>query len=468
MKATLSTRRTFLGSSTKAMLAAAIAPQFVPARLFGATAPSNTLNVAVMGVGLRGTDALIPGLVRAGQHIVALCDPDAAMIQRARGSQDPSIQAALAKAKAYEDYRRLLDDLPSIDAVTIATGCRWHVPLSKAFIHAGKHVYCEKPLARMVSEARDLAQSVRKSKVVTQLGTQGANSGAFRRSVEIMQAGLLGPVREVHLWCNIWGPRPPSHGLPEGEDPIPAGFNWDLWLGPAPLRPFKQGLYHPDCLKWYVWYDFGAGMLAEFGQHNFMLPVRALKLEAPIRVAADIPEPQKASYASTARVRYEFAARSDRPPVTLWWYDGGTPVPAEAAALVAQTKGRMPDNGCLFLGEKGALYTDGWGAEGIMKLNGEPKMRGVLNHEAARAVPVTEPRPNGLNHMNEWLEACKGGAPTYCPLDHGADVSEVLLPGLVSLRLGRPIEWDGSALQVKDAPEASRFIHAEYRTKWLV
>jgi hypothetical protein len=265
---------------------------------------------------------LIEEALRQGGNIVALCDVDAAQIADTKAKiakRLPDIgPAAMAKAKVYDDYRKLLEAEKSFDAVMIGTGSRWHAPLTVVFMRAGKHVYCEKPLVNKATEAREIAALSRASKVITQTGTQGTSAKTFRRTMEIIGAGLLGQVREAHLWCCHFPMYPPSHNRPEGEDPVPAGFNWDFWLGPAPLRPFKKGVYHPGSLKYLPWLELSNGMLAGMGSHTFSLPVRALKLSESTRVEADITEPIKETYISAGRFRYEFAARGDLAPVTLW------------------------------------------------------------------------------------------------------------------------------------------------------
>ena len=463
MKISSSTRREFLGGMTKVMLASTVAPLFLPSRLFGQDAPSNKLNLAIVGTGGVVRSHLPVILGPDGANVSALCDVNLRNIQVNR--DNPQLKEGLAKSKIYQDYRKLLEDANSYDAVLIATGCRWHVPLCKAFIKAGKHVYCEKPLARLVSEARDIREVVRNSNVVTQLGTQGTNSPAFRRSVEVIQGGLLGSVSEVHLWFNCLGVRPPSHGLPEGEDPIPDYLNWDEWLGPAPMRPYKKGLYD-SVNQWYVWYDFSAAWLNDFGQHNFMMPVRALDLDPPIKVAAEGSEPSKETAPSNLKIRYDFAAKGTRAPLALYWYECGLTPPMD---LFDALPYKAPDSGCLFVGDKGMLVADGWGRGGSMRLKGEQRWRSVLDHDSAKTLPETEPRaPKGGTHFGEFAAACKGEGKTYTTLEHGAKASEVLLPGIVSTRLGMPIEWDGAAMKVPGHPEADRFIHANYRTKWLV
>jgi predicted dehydrogenase len=446
-------------------------PAILPSSLWAAgdRAPSNKLNIALIGSGGRGTD-IVQQAIGLGVNLIAFCDPDASRIAYSRkllAERVPDARPALEKASNYEDYRQLIDKEKSLDGVLIAIGPWWHAPMSSAFIKAGKHVYCEKPLTRLVSEARDLGQLARQSKVATQMGTQGAGTESFRRSVEIVQSGLLGSIREVHIWNFVNQMRPPSHDRPPGEDPIPAGFNWDLWVGPSPMRPFKRGVYYPGCTNASLWFDFGAGLLGDFGVHTWQLPIRALKLGYPIRVEHNVPEPVKETYASHVKSRYDFAARGDMPAVTVWYCDTINRPPKEATADIEATYGKVPGLGAMLLGDKGSMYVGGWGGGNLMKLKGEEKMRGVCDHPAAKTLPLTEPRPPRQNHMLEWMEAAKGGPKTYHPLEIGAHSMEVMLPGIVALRMQRPIDWDGVNMKVPGAPEADKFIHADYRRKWL-
>ncbi len=461
-------RRLFIKQLGAVALAA---PLILPSRIFGAASPNAKLNIAVIGTGIRSLH-LVQEALRQGGNIVALCDVDAAQIadmQKQITKKMPDIgAAAMAKAKVYDDYRRLLEAEKTFDGVIIATGSRWHAPLTVVFMKAGKHIYCEKPLVNKATEARELVALTRASKVVTQTGTQGSSTKTFRRAMEIIQAGLLGQVREVHLWACQFPMYPPSHNRPPGEDPVPEGFNWDFWLGPAPWRPFKKGVYHPGSLKQLVWLDLSNGMLAGMGSHTFQLPVRALKLGEPARVEAEISEPIKETYISAGRFRYEFAARGNLAPVTLWWTDGNKYPPEQAIQNLKSMSGKMPTHGCLLIGDKGELYADGWGVHGVMKLKDEKRWRGVLDHEAAKTVPVTLPRVEDDNHMIEWLQACAGGPATFTNLEIGAHGCQAFLPGILSLRLGRPIEWDAANLKVPGAPEADAFIQKNYRMKWML
>ncbi len=463
-------RRKFLKTLAAAGVAGAASPLVLPSAIVaqGTVAPHNKLNIAAIGTGGR-CSALLQEVLRQGENVVALCDVDPAQLAAARKfmaeKADENGRKAADKVRVYDDYRKLLEAEKSLDAVLVATGSRWHAPISVAAMKAGKHVYCEKPLVRKLAEARELIELARTCKVATQTGTQGASGKSCRRSVEIIQAGLLGQVREVHLWCDGYGPNPPSHNRPAGEDPVPSGFNWDFWLGPCPLRPFKSGVYHPGCLRFQNWLDLCNGMLAGQGAHTFDLPVRALKLDYPTRVETEVPEKVLETYVSKGSFRFEFAARGDLAPLTLWWTDGGKYPPEHVTAEVKAMSGKVPNMGCLFLGEKGQLYAGGWGQEGVMKLAGDKQWRGVLDHEAAKPLPVTLPRAPGDNHVAEWLAAAKGGPPTFTGFDVGAHAAEVYLPGILALRLGRTIEWDGPAMKAKGLPEADPLIQKGYRAK---
>ncbi|MCR4411561.1 MAG: Gfo/Idh/MocA family oxidoreductase [Thermoguttaceae bacterium] len=458
-------RRRFL----KTLAAAGFAAPWVTRDLLAAP-PGARLNVALIGSGGRGSHVALE-VLRLGHHLVALCDVDQSQLAAARKFLAEKYEggtAAMEKAASYDDYRKLLDAGKTFDAAIVATGSRWHAPICVALMKAGKHVYCEKPLVHKLAEARELIELVPKCKVATQTGTQGGSSKAFRRAVEILQAGLIGPVRRIYLWCDGYGPNPPSHDRPPGEDPVPAGLNWDFWLGPAPLRPFKRNVYHPGCLRFQNWFDLCNGMLAGQGAHTFNLPVRALRLGPPVRVEAEIREPIKETYPQFGKFRFEYPARGDLPPVTLWWSDGGAYPPPEITANLKSVSGKVPNMGCLFLGERGELYAGGWGGEGLLRLAGDKQWRGVLDHEAAKALPVTLPRIEGDNHVLEWLRACQGGPATWSDFITGARVSEAYLPGILALRLGRPIDWDGAAMRARGVPEAEPLIQKTYRKKWIV
>jgi len=461
----LRSRRWFLKGVGAAGVACGGLPRIMVSRAFGAA--NDKLNVALLGCGGRSRQ-LLPSILRGGENVVALCDVDASQIARlkkAAAGVEGGVGAAVENAKVYEDYRKLLDSEKSVDAVVIASGQRWHVPMSKASLLAGKHVFCEKPLAHSVAEAREIGELGRQTKLATQVGSQGGTSDTFRRSMEVIQGGLLGPIREVHCWINRGFPL--SAAVSRDADPIPEGLNWDFWCGPSPLLPFKQ-YYLRGCLAWGRWLDFGDGHLADMGAHGLNLPWRALKLGGVERASVEIPEPLKDSYPSATKFRWDFAARGGFAPVAVWWHDGAKAGPPEELGKeLLSTYNKVPTDGVLFAGEKGILFSNAWGEGGVVRLKGEAKCRGVLDHEAGKSIPVTLPRMKGQNHMQEWLDACKGEGATFQGFGTAASVAEIAMVGMVALRLGKPIQWDSEGMKVKGAPEADPLVHREQRKKWL-
>jgi len=458
-----SSRRSFLKAAGVVGVAAYVGPQILPSGAWGAA--NNKLNLALLGCGGRMRQLL--GSFARSENVVAVCDADASQIARLKqqAAKDPAGGQWAENVKVYEDYRKLLETEKSVDAVIVAAGQRWHEPMSKAALLAGKHVFCEKPLCHSCEEAREIRELGRKTKLATQIGSQGGVSDTFRKSMEIIQAGLLGQVREVHCWINR--SFPPSAEIDRNADPIPEGLNWDLWCGPSPLLPFKR-YYLGGCLAWGRWLDFGDGHLADMGAHGLNLPWRALKLTAPTKCEVRSAEPVKDSYPSANDFRWEFPAREGMDPVVVWWHDGPKAGPPEELGKeYLGTYQKVPGDGVMFVGEKGMLCSNAWGQGGILKLKGEAKFRGVLDHEAAKPLPVTVPRTPGQNHMKEWLDACKGGPKTFQSFDTAAMIAEIAMVGIVALRLGKPIEWDSENLKAKGMPEADRWIHLPRRTKWL-
>lgn len=449
------TRRQFCGRT----LACAAATSLLARSSFGAEAvpgPGRRLNIACIGLGGQMGSDLREAAFNLKQNIVALCDVEEGRIARVKQSV-----AEAAGAKGYKDYRKLLEAEKSVDAVIIATPDHWHAPICKAALLAGKHVYCEKPLTHSVAEARELRELARRSKAVTQTGNQGAASGNFRRSLELIEAGILGGVREVHIWHPEHG-WPSGDDRPAGEDPIPEGLDWNFWVGPAPMRPYKGGVYHPE--KWRGWYDFGNGSLGDFCCHAFSVPVRALKLEYPTKIDVSGTGLGKESFARSCRVVFHFPAHRRRPDVRIHFTSGGEMPPAEATAGMAESFGGVPRTGCIILGEKGTLSAGLWNNECYLKMNGEAKFRGADNHDAAKAVPVTLPRTR--SHMGEWVEACLGGPKTFSDFEIGGHVTEIGLAGTVALRLGHSIEWDGARMKVKGNRAAVALVRPAYRAGW--
>lgn len=464
-------RRLFLKRMGAGVTGAA-APLILPSRIWAAgdEAPSKRLNIALVGCGGRG-GLIIREALRSGANLVALCDVEAKRIDEVRkaiAKEIPEQQKAAEEARGYGDYRELIEKEKSLDAVLIAVGPWWHAPMSSAFMRAGKHVYCEKPLTRLVSEARALGKLARECKVVTQMGTQGVASETMRRSVEVVQAGLLGNVREIHAWNVVHPKRPESRARLDGEDPIPDGFNWDMWVGPSPMRPFKKGEYIHGCMTSAMWFDFGSGLIGDFGTHTWQLPIRALKLGYPVEVEHNVPEPVKETYVSNAKIRYEFPARDGVSAATGWYYDTINNPPDSVTNELKGTFGEFPKVGGMLVGENGLLHFGGWSSGAYIKLKGDEKFRGISDHPAAKPIAQSEPRAPGQNHMREWIEAAKGNGRSYQSFEHAAHAMEITLPSIVSLRMQRAIKWDGENMKVPGAPEADQFIQADYRKKWLI
>jgi len=457
-------RRSFLKQLSAAGMGAWTFSYVSPGSAFG-TEANGKLNIALLGCGGR-MGQLLPSILDPGENVVALCEVNASRIGQLQkeAAKHGAAGAAMQRAKVYEDYRKLLAEEKSVDAVVIASGQRWHVPMSKAALNAGKHVFCEKPLAHSVAEAREIRELARGSKLVTQVGTQGGSTATFRRSMEVIQAGVLGPIREVHCWINR--SFPPSAPIATEADPMPAGLNWDFWCGPSPLLPFKR-YYLGGCLAWGRWLAFGDGHLADMGAHAINLPWRALQLGSPRRVTVKMAEPLKDSYPSGTDFCWEFAARGQFAPVTVWWHDGvKAGPPAELGKELLSTYEKVPTNGVLFAGEAGLLYSDAWGVGGMVKMKGESDCKAVLQHQACKSVPAPLPRAP-QNHMQEWLDACKGGPGTFQGFVSSADIAEVAMVGMVALRYGKPIDWDSQTMKAVGEPGADPLIHLEQRKKWL-
>jgi predicted dehydrogenase len=463
-------RREFIKASA---LAAGAITFGVPALVRGQNLNSkiNIAGIGITGKGHSDIDAC------AGENIVALCDVDK------KRSQE--LIAKYANAKFYTDFRKMFDEMgKSIDAVNIATPDHTHALIASAAIRLGKHVYCQKPLTQTIYEARLLRDLARQHKVVTQMGNQGSSADGLRRAVEVIQAGTIGNAKEVHVWTNrpVW---PQGRPRPEGADALPEDFDWDLWLGPAPLRPFKKDAYHP--FVWRGWLDFGTGALGDMACHTVNMPFRALQLGYPSFVEAESSGMNGESYPLASKIRFDFPKRGNVPASTLWWYDGGKPKtddpyrhdesckPAkEITAEVEAFRGEVPKSGCLIIGDKGQVFSpDDYGTQFFIKLNDEKKFTFYKNHPAAEAVPQTIPRnpdKTGDGQHAEWINAIRASKPETCysKFEIASSLTEIMLLGCVALRLGKKLEWDGPKMRVKNAPEAARFIKRENRTGWSI
>ena len=403
------------------------------------TPPSEKLNIAGIGIGGQGGSVLRD---MAGENIVALCDVDS---KKAAGTF-----AAFPKAERFRDYRVLLDKFRSIDAVMIATPDHMHAPITLAALRAGNHVYVEKPMAHSIEEARVMTRVARETGLVTQMGNNGHAGEGLRLTREWLQAGAIGAVREIHCWSdrpgNFWVQ---NLDRPTESPPVPPDLDWNLWIGAASMRPYNR-LYHPH--DWRGWFDFGTGALGDMAIHNMDPAFYALDLGAPIAVEAKTSDLKPESYPLWTILRYEFAARDDRPAVTLTWYDGGK-LPPKPKDLPADAK--LGDNGIYFVGDKGTMVCGGWS-------------RPPTLFPEARRNDFQPPAPTiarSIGHRPEWIKACKEHKPedAKAGFDYSGPFTEALLVGNLSLRLQKRIEWDAARMKAPNAPEADALIHKHYR-----
>jgi predicted dehydrogenase len=414
--------------------------------------PMRKLNVAVVGAGGRG-DASVNALSR-DDNMVALCDVD----ERQAGKNFNRFPGATK----YKDYRVMLEKQKDIEAVAVCTPDHHHAFAAIIAMKLGKHVYVEKPMAHSVWEVRQMAETAAKNKVATQMGNQGTAAAGLRQGAEIVRSGALGDVREVHIWTNrpIW---PQAMTKPAPRQEVPKTLDWDLWLGPAPERPYGGSAYVP--FAWRGWWDFGTGAIGDMACHTMNLPFMALQLGPPTSIVAVSDRPvneQSPPSGSPGQgvpreglvVTYSFAARGKRPPVTLKWYEVGRP-PSEL--MLGQKPG---GSGMLMVGSKGTMYSpDDYGARHVLLP--------TRNFEGYKPPEQTIPRAPGNNHHGEWLRACKGGPPAMSNfIDYAGPLTEIALLGNVAIRAGQRINWDSANLRAIDFNGARQYIRPEYRKGW--
>jgi predicted dehydrogenase len=398
------------------------------------TSPNEKLNIALIGAGGRGA-ANLAGV--SGENIVALCDVDG---RRAKASFD-----RYSSVPKYHDFRRMLDEMDKqIDAVVISTPNHIHAPASSMAMRMGKHCYCEKPLTHSVAEARTIARIAAEQKVATQMGTQIHASGNYRRVVELIRSGAIGSVSDVHIRLAGGGD---AGQRPRETPPIPSELKWDLWLGPAPPRP-----YHPCYVPhdWHYWWDFGGGAIGNMGCHYLDLAFWVLDLRYPTAIEADGPAVHPESTPLPLTVRWEFPARGDSPPVTLTW-DHGRKRPE------FWQQHSVPDWAWgVFVGSEGMLLAS-------------YSQHALWPDE--RFADFRPPEPtilDSIGHHGEWIEACKAGGVTTCNFDYSGAVTESVLLGNVAYRCGKRIDWDAANLRIPNAPEAEQLLSREYRAGWTL
>jgi len=505
-------RRKFLADVAAGSAAFTIVPRHVLGR--GLTPPSDMLNIAGVGVGGMGRTNLIN---LSSQNIVALCDvdwgyadkgferldTDITNLQKRIDQSDPTPVAGqtappfdrakakvrldnmvrlqnehLPKVKRYQDFREMLDKQKDIDAVFVATSDHMHAPIALAAMAAGKHVYVQKPLTYTIDEARQLAKRAKETKLATQMGNQGHSLDDARLAVEYVQAGAIGEVREIHIWTNrplgFWPqgvPRPEPLSQPAdqlhwsgrdvntrlaaalaGNYPVPDKLSWDLFLGVAPHVDYHP-IYHP--FNWRGWSDWGVGAIGDMGAHLIDHSLWALNLGLPTAVETVSTPFNGVSYPHATQTFYEFPVRGAMPPVTLTWYDGGL-LPAKPAELGDEDLNK--GGGALLIGSKGKLLHDTYGVN--------PRLLPKSLHDSYGKPPQKLPRIENEDHEMNWVNAAKGKTQASCPFEYAAQLTEIMLLGVVALRAGKKLSYDGANMRVTNVSAANDFLKRDYRQGW--
>jgi predicted dehydrogenase len=404
--------------------------------------PNEKVRMASVGCGGKGeSDSSDAG---SKGEMVAICDVDEKILNGA-ASRFP-------KAKKFFDFRKMLEEMcDKIDAVTVSTPDHCHAAASAMAMRMGKHCFCQKPLTHTIFEARALGNLAREKKLATQMGNQGTAEAGLRKAATLLKTGFLGKVSEVHVWTNrpIWA----QGGNRPGEAPVPANLKWDLWLGPAPVRPYANG-YHP--FSWRGWWDFGTGALGDMACHTVNMPFMGLNLRDPLSVQAKTSGHNKDSYPKWSIIEFEFPATDARPALKFFWYDGGK-LPAKELL-----NGKNPSgSGCVIVGEKGKIYSPNDYAS-------EFEVFGDLK------VPEEVKFEESPGHFEEWVRAIKGGPAAMSNFpDYAGPLTETILLGNLAVWAadkgeGKKIEWDAKNLKTTNAPEVEHIIKAEYRSGYTL
>lgn len=479
-------RRAFVGTLASSAAGVMIVPRHVLGGP-GFRAPSDTLNIAMIGAGGMGAsnaEALV------SQNIVALADVDLTRVDNTISSRQKErsgearpdgvrLAESYAKAKRYSDFRRMFDEQNDIDAVVVATPDHFHAVAANHAMNLGKHVYVQKPLTWSVREARVLQETAARTGVVTQMGNQGHSSDDGRRAVEWIRSGILGPIHEVHIWTNrpIWPqgiPRPADSnqlasgvawnqsGVRErfatamgGDFTKPADLDWDVYLGPAPYREYHP-IYHP--FNWRGWVDWGVGALGDMGAHLLDHSYWGLELTYPKTIwATSSPfggtREDPATWPQTTMVQYEFDGPDGQ--LTMMWYDGGLLAPRPE--MLPIDVNLDPGGGAIIVGERGILLHETYGFN--------PQIFPESLRAEAEAVPVSLPRITTSHEMN-WALAAMGEGEASSPFSYAAPLTETMLLGMVALRAGQPIVYDSEKSEITNVPDANQYLHREYREGW--
>jgi len=428
-------RRRFLELSAAGGAGLALGPQIASAR--GGRAKIRHATVGCGGMGGADMNAIAS---HPDIQIVALCDVDLKNLE--------SAQKKFPNAKIFRDYRKMFAEISDeFDTVNVGTPDHTHAPASMLALNRGKHVYCQKPLTHDVYEARRLAEVARSKKLVTQMGIQVHSSKEYRMAVRLIHDGAIGKVKEVHSWSSKkWGF---DGKRPEGEDPVPANLDWDLWLGTAPNRPFKKGLYHPG--NWRKWTDYGCGTMGDMSIHILDPMAGALELTQPKTILSESDTPPPESFATKNVVKYVFpGTKFTIDPLPLTWYDGDA---------MPSTKGwpveKLHDQGSMMVGEKGFLYLP------------HVQMPQLLPVESFKGFEM--PDVKGDNHWHQFVNACKGEGKTSANFDYAGPLTEFVLLGVLANRVpGKLLTWNAADLKLEGSPEASALLRRTYRKGWEV
>ncbi len=455
-------RRTFLHTAALSGAGFTAVSRYV---LGGAAspAPSDKLNIAAIGTGGRGKSNIRTLFQYRDAQVIAVSDPNeqsdySKFYYRGVSGRKPVISMINNHYKSrgypgcaeYIDFRKMLDKEKHIDAVLVGTPDHVHAVATMAAIKRRLAVYCEKPLTHTISEARAIRLAAEEKGVATQMGNQGHSGEGIRKICEWIWDGAIGDVREVHAWSDT-GYWTTFRDKPKETPPVPKGLDWDLWIGPAAMRPYHE-TYHP--YNWRGWWEFGTGAIGDMACHNMDPAFWALKLGQPTWVEASSTNVSRETTTNGTIVRYQFPKRGSMPPVQLTWYDGGLRPPRPADL---KSDKPLDGNGIIFKGEKGTILCGGWS-------NG-PRLLPEEKFKSYKQPPRQLPRSAGF--MRDWIDAAKGGRPASSNFSASAPMVEVILLGNVATRIGKKrIYWDGKAMKATNAPEAEQYIQHDYRKGW--
>lgn len=433
-------RRRFLSASAAASSALALGAFVNVSPAKQSKSPNEKLNLA--GIGTTGRAGANLGEL-SYENLVCMADVDSNNLDKAA--------VKFSESRKYRDFRVMLEkEADKIDAVVVGTPDHTHAPAAAMALRLGKHTYCEKPLTHTVVEARTLANLAKEKKLVTQMGNQIHAGDNYRRVVELVQGGAIGDVTEVHVWANAIY----TGAVFTTNTQAPANLDWNLWLGPAPERPYTEGA-HP--FHWRRFWDYGTGSLGDFGCHYMDLPHWALELRGPKSVEAVGTPYDPVSCPAWCIAKYEYPARGKWPACQLTWYDSGkTPEEKLAALTHSKVKPTTWKSGVLFVGSKGELLSN-YGEHYLF-----PEMKFADFKRPEQTIPKS------IGHHREWTNAIRNGGPTTTNFDYAGALTEAVLLGTVAYRHGGRIEWDAANLKITNAPDAAKWLHKEYRKGWVL